>query len=92
MGPSFTQVFAQELDNTNWVEYHKKTRPLTTKPSKGVSFSPIKATKLNLKGSNSTIYSDHREQEMVTPQVKYLGFVVGKDGILMDPTPNTPDQ
>ena len=27
MGPSYTQVFAQELDNTNRVEYHKENRP-----------------------------------------------------------------
>ena len=68
MGPSYTQVFAQELDNTNLVEYHKEPRPLTTESSKGVGSSPIKATKQSLNGSNSTTYSNLREHEMVTPQ------------------------
>ena len=91
-GERNTEVFTQEIDNTNQIEYRKETSPLTTKSSKEASSAPTKATKLNLKGSNSTIYSDHREHEMATPQVKYLGFVFGKDGILMDPTPNAPDQ
>ena len=66
------EVFAQELGNTNQIEYRKETRLLTTKPSKEASSSPTKATKLNLKGSNSTIYSDHREYKMVTPQKAFL--------------------
>ena len=59
MGPSCTQVFAQELGNTNLVEYHKEPRPLTTESSKGAGSSPIKATKQSPNGSNSTTYSDH---------------------------------
>ena len=70
--PLSTQVFAQELDNTNQIEYHKETRLLTTKLSKEPSSSAIKATKLNLKGSNSTTYSDLWEHKMVIPQKALL--------------------
>ena len=68
MGPTYTQIFAQELGNTNLVEYHKEPRPLTIEPSQGVGSSPIKATKLSANGSNLTTYSDIRDQKMVTPQ------------------------
>ena len=62
------EVFAQELGNTNQIEYRKETWLLTTKPSKEASSSPTKATELDLRGSNSTIYRDYKEQGMVTPQ------------------------
>ena len=88
------EVFAQELGNTNQIEYRKETRLLTTKPSKEASSSPTKATKPDLKGSNSTIYSNHKEHKMVTPQKAFLPQTKlgqGEENSRLI-TPNAPDQ
>ena len=94
MGPSYTQVFTQELDNTNLDEYCKEPRPLTTESLKGVGSSPIKAIKPSPKVTNSTTYSDLREHEMVTPQKALLSWTKpgqGEENSRLI-TPNAPDQ
>ena len=72
MGPSFTQVFAQELGNTNLVEYHtnkdKEPRPLGTESTTGVGSSPIKTTTQSPNRPNSATYSNLMGHNKVTPQ------------------------
>ena len=72
MGFSFSQVFAQDLGNTDLVEYHtnkdKEPRPLSTESTTGAGSSPIKATKQSPNRPNSTTHSNLREHKTVTPQ------------------------